>query len=298
LPELSRLPREITLRRLATHTAGLPRWPQARSFALSLHKNPKNPLGTYTSDELLGALAEHVSPPPSDRTVAYSNVGPALLGIVCARAAGCSYEEALESRIAGPLGLRDTSVRVPADRLSRLAPPHVWHGAAAAPWEMPAFLGAGALRSTTDDMIRFLAANLEPGRSLPSLALCHDVQITDPSIGTTGPGADLVREIARAYGYEVDPSEVVRSHPRLRPGRFRVALGWMRTIDDDGHDIHWHSGATSGYCSFAAFDKREGTAVTVLANRGPTIGDTAVEDIGFGALRLLAVAPPEFAAHN
>jgi D-alanyl-D-alanine-carboxypeptidase/D-alanyl-D-alanine-endopeptidase len=279
MPELSDFPLGITLRRLAIHTSGLPRLPAARRLALTAVKNPKNPYAGYTTDELFGWLAEYTVPPSSDRRVEYSNLGVALLGHVCARAAGSSYEEAVDLRISQPLGLRDTSVAVPADKLVRLAPPHNWRGEPALSWDLPAFLGAGALRSTAEDMLGFLGANLDPERSLPSLALCHDVQIADPSL-------------------VVDASSIAPSNAQLQPGRFRVALGWLRTIDDDGHDIHWHNGATGVYRTFAGFSKRERIAAVILANRGGTLGDSAVDDIGFGVLRLLSVAPPEFDRQN
>ncbi|HLK41337.1 MAG TPA: serine hydrolase domain-containing protein [Polyangiaceae bacterium] len=294
LPELSRLPPEITLRRLATHTSGLPRWPADASFMLSMGKNPRDPLSGYTSDDLLRWLASYTAAPQSDREVTYSNVGMALLGDVCARAAGAPYEDAVQERIGRILGLRDTSVRVREAQRAQVAPPHHWRGDVSAAWSLPAFAGAGALRSTADDLLRFLEANLDPEHHLPALGLCHDVQIADPRFAVT----ELPRELARAYGLEIDPSTVAASNPRLRPGRFRVALGWMRTIDEDGRDVHWHNGATGGYRSFVGFSKRERIAVAVLCNRGVTFGDTVVDDIGFGVLRLLATALPEPDAPN
>jgi D-alanyl-D-alanine-carboxypeptidase/D-alanyl-D-alanine-endopeptidase len=294
LPELSRFPLEITPRRLATHTSGLPRLPTDRRLTLTAVKNPKNPYVGYTTDDLFRWLADYTTAPSSDRGVTYSNLGVALLGHVCARAAGSSYEEAVERRIAQPLGLRDTGVTVPPDKLARLAAPHNWRGEPASSWDLPAFVGAGALRSTADDMLRFLGANVDPERWFPSLALCHDVQIADPCFVASG----LITEIARAYGFELAVSAVAPSNEQLQAGRFRMALGWLRTIDDDGDDIHWHNGATGGYRAFAGFSKGGRTAVVVLANRGGTLGDTSVDDIGFGVLRLLSVAPPEFEAQS
>ena len=294
LPELSRFPPEITPRRLATHTSGLPRLPTDRRLVISALKNPKNPYAVYTTDELLGWLANYTTPPSSDRVFEYSNLGAALLGHVCARAAGSSFEEAVEQRICRPLGLRDTGVTVPADKLARLAPPHNWRGEPASAWDLPAFVGAGALRSTADDMLRFLEANLDPAGSLPPLELCHDVQVADPSLATSG----ILTELARAYGFELAASAAAPSNEQLQAGRFRVALGWLRALDVDGHDIHWHNGATGGYRTFAAFSKRQRVAVVVLANRGITMGDTAVDDIGFGVLRLTMVASPVFKAQN
>ena len=294
LPELSRFPLEITPRRLATHTSGLPRLPADRRLTITAVKNPKNPYAGYTTDDLFRWLAEYTTSPSSDRGVVYSNLGAALLGHVCARAAGSSYEEAVERSLLQPLGLRDTSATVAGDKLARLAAPYNWRGEPASSWDLPAFLGAGALRSTADDMLRFLGANIDPERWLPPLALCHDVQIAAPSLVASG----IVAELARAYGFELAASAVAPYNEQLQPGRFCVALGWLRTIEEDGRHIHWHNGATGGYRAFAGFSKRERTAVVVLANRGGTLGDTAVDDIGFGVLRLLSVTAPEFDGQN
>jgi CubicO group peptidase (beta-lactamase class C family) len=298
LPELPRFPVGITPRRLATHSSGLPPLPSDRRLVLAAVKNPRNPYAAYSTEELFGWLAEYADTPASDQAVTYSNLGVALLAHVCARVAGCSFEAAVDARVCRPLGLHDTAVSVPADKRERLAPPHDWRGEPASSWDLPAFAGAGALRSTADDVLRFLAANLDPERSLPPLALCHDVQIAKPSIAMTGAASRIVSEIWRAQGFEVDPSAMVPRRAPFEPGRFRVALGWMRTIDDDGRDIHWHNGGTGGYRTFAGFSKRERIAVVVFANRGVTLGDTVVDDIGFGVLRLLAAAPPESSTRN
>lgn len=287
LPELHHFPPEITPRRLATHSSGLPRWPEGRAFTLSTLKNPANPLVAYTTEELFRWLREHAPPPCGEGRVAYSNLGMGLLGHICARTAGASYEEALGTWIARPLGLEDTSFAVPADKRARLAPPHTWRGERGSSWDLPAFEGAGGLRSTADDMLRFLAANLDPDPSRRPFTLCHEIQIPQPRLAVPS----VISEVARAYGMEIDPR--VDVDPRFRSGKFRMALGWVVTIDEDGHDIHWHDGATGGYRAFIGLSKREGVAVAVLANRGGTLGDTAVDDIGFGLLRLLPAAPPE-----
>jgi CubicO group peptidase (beta-lactamase class C family) len=242
LPELERFPPEITLRRLATHTSGL----------------PENPYGACTPDALLAWLAQYAPQPPRDSTVvAYSNVGFALLAHVCARAAGTSYEEAVEAWILRPLGLRDTVV------------------------------GAGALRSNAADMLLYLGASLRPERTLRALGRCHEVQVAGPALVS----GVVLQEMARAFGLDTD--EGLASHPRLQPGRFRVALGWLLTLDEDGREILWHNGAAGGCRAFLGLSKHERVAAVVLANYGVALGGAAIDEIGFGVLRLLSVAAPD-----
>jgi CubicO group peptidase (beta-lactamase class C family) len=294
LAELAHFPSEITLRRLATHTSGLPRLPADWRFLLTVLRNRQNPYANYTTDELFVWLGRYTKAPSSDRRVVYSNLGVGLLGHVCAGAAGTSYEEAVALRICRPLGLVDTSVALPMDKATRLAAPHSHRGKPTSSWDLPAFAGAGALRSTADDMLRFLQANLDPERSLPALALCHGVQVAKPAMGLS----PLVQRVARVIGFVRGRSARSARTARFEPGRFRVALGWMCSVDDRGLDVHWHNGGTGGYRTFAGFARRERVAVVVLVNRGAGPGDMAVDDVGFGALRLLCEAPPESVSSN
>src|SRR5690606_7936752 len=88
---------------------------------------------------------------------------------------------------------------------------------------------AGALRSTADDLLRFLAANM----GLYETPLYEAMQMTH--------------------------------RPREAAGEMQVGLGWhIRT--NDTSEIVWHNGGTGGYQSFAAFDTAQGKAVVVLSN--------------------------------
>src|SRR5439155_13085238 len=91
----------------------------------------------------------------------YSNLAVGLLGHVLSLRSGMSYEELVRKRILEPLGMTSSSITLSADRQKRLA---AGYDAALRPvknWDLDALAGAGALRSTANDMLKFLAANLE-----------------------------------------------------------------------------------------------------------------------------------------
>ena len=90
----------------------------------------------------------------------YSNFGAGLLGHVLARRAGMDYEALVRTRVTGPLGMRDTAITLSPDMQSRLAPGHSPALEPVPNWDLPTFAGAGALRSSTNDMLTFLAAAL------------------------------------------------------------------------------------------------------------------------------------------
>ena len=97
----------------------------------------------------------------------YSNLGFGLLGHVLALRAGCSYEHLVHTRICRPLALEDTGVSVPADAGERFAQGHSRRGRPVPHWDLSALAGAGALRSTVADLLRFLCLQFGEGDPAP-----------------------------------------------------------------------------------------------------------------------------------
>ncbi|QBI19772.1 class A beta-lactamase-related serine hydrolase [Egibacter rhizosphaerae] len=118
----------ITLRHLATHTAGF--------------DDPANPGAVDDADELVEleqalaeAAPERVRPP--GETVAYSNYGTALAGHVVAEAYDTTFEAYVQDEVLGPLDMDRTTFEqpVPDEDPSRLAAPHEGFGDDLAPIE-------------------------------------------------------------------------------------------------------------------------------------------------------------------
>lgn len=160
LPKEVRVPtrngRPITLLHLATHRSGLPRLPSNLA-----PKDATNPYADFTVDDLYDCLDNvELARDPGDK-YDYSNLGMGLLGHLLSLKAGRPYEALVVDRICTPLGMTDTRIALTADQKRRLAPGHAADGEPASNWDMPALAGAGALRSTADDLLRYLAANLD-----------------------------------------------------------------------------------------------------------------------------------------
>src|SRR6185503_4250314 len=97
---------------------------------------------------------------PVDATFIYSNLGVGLLGQALAERSGRSYADQLQDEIAGPLGLTDTMLKLPAEQRRRFLPgydaKHRWVRA----FERDGALArAVAIRSTATDMMTYLEAN-------------------------------------------------------------------------------------------------------------------------------------------
>jgi CubicO group peptidase (beta-lactamase class C family) len=146
--------RPITLLDLSKHTSALP----SMSTNFSLFARP-DPYAAYTEEQLYRFLSTHrLSREPGKQE--YSNVGVALLGRLLARHAGMEYEPFLRERVLDPLGLASTSITPTEDQRRRLAPGHDRFLQPIETWEMRAMPASGSLRSTANDLLKFLAFNL------------------------------------------------------------------------------------------------------------------------------------------
>jgi CubicO group peptidase (beta-lactamase class C family) len=228
----------ITLAHLATHTSGLPRMPD--NFAPA---NPSNPFADYSVDQMYDFLSNHTLRHDAGVEYEYSNYGTGLLGHILALRSGMTYEELFKQRIADVICLDDTRITLTSDMEDRLAKGYS-NGIEVENWDIPTLAGAGALRSTVRDMLRFIAANM----GLEETPLYAAMQATH--------------------------------EPRVMngPANMKVGLGWVIRVSDDRETI-WHNGGTGGYRSFAGFVRGGGTGVVVLTN-----SLTSVDDIGFHLL--------------
>jgi CubicO group peptidase (beta-lactamase class C family) len=223
---------DIKLEQLVTHTSGLPRLP--RNLMPRALLNRANPYARYTVLHLERALARAKAPPSRQGPVLYSNYGFAVLGYVLSVALERSYEDLVLDRVCRPLGMTETTVRVPPEFAGRQATGHGRDGRSVPDWDLRIFAPAGGLRSTVDDMLRFLAANLHP---------------KDAPIGTA-------LELAQRGRRRVTPND-------------GIAMGWhIRRWSD--RTVLWHNGGTSGFGSFCAFERRRSKAVVALYNSPPT----------------------------
>jgi D-alanyl-D-alanine-carboxypeptidase/D-alanyl-D-alanine-endopeptidase len=229
--------RTITLQDLSTHTSALPRLPANLS-----PKDPSNPYADYSVDQLYQFLASVQLTRDIGSQYEYSNVGGGLLGHVLARRAGMDYETLVRSRITGPLGMTSTGIALTPEMKARFSPGHSPTLQPTANWDLPTLAGAGALRSSTNDLLTFLSATLGYTASPLAPAMASMTTIRRPT-GTPG---------------------------------LEIALGW-HILTGNGREIIWHNGGTGGYRTFIGYDPKARTGVVVLSNAGTLAG---TDDIG------------------
>ena len=256
LPPAVKLPtrdgRAITLLDLATHTSGLPRMPG--NFA---PRDPTRPYVDYDAAHLYAYLASATLATTPGTQYEYSNLGAALLGHALSLLEKKPYATLVEERITRPLAMKDTRVALlPADR-ARVAVGHDAEGQVVPGWDFDVFAPAGALHSTADDLLLFLAAQLG---HIPSQA------------ASLAPAITLTHTPRHPLVNDVDKGD-------------HIALGWH--ITDGGRSV-WHNGQTGGFHSYLAFDPVKHVAIVVLAAQA----SGAVDAIGHTALRIAAGDPP------
>jgi CubicO group peptidase (beta-lactamase class C family) len=149
--------REVTLRDLVTHRAGL---------GLGQGDLMWWPATEFTRREIVRGI-RHLKPVSSLRSrYAYSNVMYVAAGEVVAQVSGRSWDEFLRERIFAPLGMSRTSTSVAASA-PNLATPHLMlkgRPSPVAPMHADNCGAAGAINSSASDMARWLQMLLECGR--------------------------------------------------------------------------------------------------------------------------------------
>lgn len=150
---------QITFRQLSTHTSGLPRLPT--NLTKSFMVNRENPYAAYTMDELYAYLKDVQPIALAERKSEYSNLGVGLLGNLLANLKKTTYAEMSRERIFKPLDMSSTAIDVSSEEQNKYVDGHNEKGKITAHWDMPALAGAGAIKSTITDMMKYLQANIK-----------------------------------------------------------------------------------------------------------------------------------------
>ena len=232
LPEGVTLPtyggKEITLLNLATHTSALPRMPN--NFAPS---DMTNPYADYSVQQMYDFLSGYTLTRAIGEKAEYSNLGAGLLGHILALTAGVSYEELVTERILKPLGMKDTSITISAEQQPRFTTGHDAMGEATPYWDLPTFAGAGALRSSTQDMMLYLTANM----------------------GVVDTPLSAAIELSHKVQHQFGPADA----------GMEIGLHWITKTSPD-KSVVWHNGGTGGFRTFTGFDKTGSRGVVALSN--------------------------------
>jgi tetratricopeptide (TPR) repeat protein len=197
--------------------------------------NPKNPFADYTAAQLYDFISSFTPIREVGEEFEYSNLAVGLLGHVLSLQAEKTYENLLSEVITVPLGMSETKITLDEKMKNNLAEGRDEFGRMAENWDFSTLEGAGAIRSSTSDMIKYLSAQL----GFTKTSLNKAIELTH-------------RKRHDKYPIQEGDDPIV------------MGLGWIITTTSEG-DIYWHNGGTGGYRTYIGFNKLLRKGVVVLA---------------------------------
>jgi CubicO group peptidase (beta-lactamase class C family) len=238
--------KQITLLNLAAQDSGLPF--NATNFT---GKSDKEHYDSYTAEKMYAFLSGYALKDPPGTKFQYSNLGMSLLGHIMERVSHTNFESLLLTRICQPLHMDSTCVTLTPALKSRMAVGHDEKGKRAPNFDLQVMAGAGALRSTVNDLLKYLAAEIGL---------------------TNSPLSPLMQQ-----------SQVIR-HTNS-PDFGKTAMPWVdqNVFNPPGTELLGHGGGTLGSTAFVGFDKLHRRGVIVLSNQrychSPTVGWTILQGL-------------------
>lgn len=220
---------EITIHNLAAQDSGLPFNPD--NFDRTDFPDSYNRYSEKLLHEFLATF--QLTNAPGTR-FQYSNTGMALLGHIMERISGESFGQLVEERIAKPLAMNDTRSKLTAGMSARMAQGHDTDGKPHPNLELQIFAGAGNLKSTANDLLKYIAAQVGLRET---------------------PSSTLMKRTHRQL------------HKRAR-GFGNTSMPWVDQgiHQPSGSSLLGHAGGTGGFSSFVGFDLKQQRGVVVLSS--------------------------------
>ena len=211
---------KITLENLATHTSGLPFMPS--NIWLNNTVGTINP--NYNEAQLYQGLSNTTLSSKPGTKFLYSDFGMGLLGHILSLKEKVPYEQLVKHRILDVLGMNDTKITLSQNDIKYRFPVGHQNGSEIQTPKIPSVIaGAGGLRSTANDLLKYLSVNtgLLHTKLDESIALQHLIQ-----------------------------------HPGILPNPMNystfIALGWA-VLTNFGTETLTHTGSINGWNANVAF---------------------------------------------
>lgn len=226
---------DITIASLLTHSSGVPRDTDHAYWSAPDHHFP-------TKRELYQALSKAQTTHAVGTSIAYSNVGYALLGQVIEQVSGKSYKDFVESEIFSPLHMQDSTVELPQSLVGQLhavcytAKSRARMRKRADLYLTRSMQSAAGLSSTVMDLAKFAMWQF---REVD--ADTAEIMSSDSLLSMYEPHAKNQRGAARGYGYAV-------------------------AEDKDGNRWVSHGGMCPGYVSYIKIDVSNKMAYAIMVN--------------------------------
>lgn len=243
---------KITLENLATHTSGLPDFPSN----IWLDEKQEILKTNYDENLFYQELSNFVLTRKPGSLFEYSSFGMAVLAHALCLKADVTYEQLIKDRILDVLGMYDTKIILSHDDINNRFPIGHYRGSETDPMEIPEIIaGAGAFRSSVNDLLKYLSANL----GFLHTELDEAIQLQH-----------LIRHPCKATN-PMNLSEY-------------IALGW-HVLTNFGSETFTHIGIIPGWNAFIGFTPVNQIGVVLLCSCDSK--DADMEKLGFVLLQLI-----------
>ena len=208
----------------------------------------RNPYQSYTEADLFYYLESEMEISQGSQPMyQYSNIGAAVLAKALENATDKSFSLLLTEEIFQPLGMLQSSLEEEVP-YSQLVQGLDANGKPTPPWDMNQFEGAGEILSTTQDMSTFIKTHFT--------------------------------DLENAYSITTLPTFRVNAN-------LRIGLGWHILNSEDGNDLFWHNGATSGYSASVFMIPETQKGIIILTNVSAFHPKAStIDELGFKLLNL------------
>ena len=227
---------KITLEDLATHTSGLP------DFPIGWIRNH-----SYTTQQVYDFISNTTLSSEPGIKADYSDIGMGILGHILSLRTGVSFDQLVKNRILNVLVMDSTGMRmnasgisVPENIKSRFAKGHIAGKEVNLEFIPEAIQSAGAMYSTTDDLLKYLSANIGLIQTRIKDAMQETHLIRHPF-------GNSLKEF-------LDHKSLTQDY---------IGLGWTVTTDF-GKEVIWHTGSIDGYTSIVGFNPSKQIGLVIL----------------------------------
>lgn len=233
IPTLSKGGIAVNFKQILNHSSGIAYFPSNLNLLLN---DDARELARYSEAKLFDYLEKGKLNATPGTTYEYSNTAMGLAGTILARENKMTYGDYLQMKVCEPLGLFETKAKLSSEEKNRMSDGHRG-GKKVDLWEsLGALDGAGVLRSTTSDLLKYGAACINPPNNPLGRAM-STVQVS-----TLKNAKNLTESV-------------------------EVCLGWhqLKTADKTS-TLLFHDGGTGGFNCSLILDKEKKLVLAVCYN--------------------------------
>jgi beta-lactamase class C len=239
----------VSLLNLGTHTSG----------GLPLQV----PDAIHNDDQLMNYFRQWKPSYAAGTYRIYSNPSIGMLGMITARSMNERFDDAIEKKLFPMLGMTHSYINVPDDQMKDYAQGYTKQGA-------PIRLSAGALsseaygiKSSTPDMIRFIAANMRMIKMDGKLQRA----INDTHIGYFRAGEITQDLIWEQYPYPVELEQLLAGNSDAMAYQATKVIELNPPLQPQANALINKTGSTNGFATYVAFVPGQKLGIVMLANK-------------------------------